>query len=222
MIRDELGGSPALAGSHIFVAVDDGTATLYGSVLRSAQVELAEQLTLSVPGIVSVAQEMFVGRPAGMGDVDIAAHATRALRHTPFVENVRVTVHDETLTLTGAVDWQYQREAACRAVRDIGSVQTVVNAVSVHSDELMADLESRITADLAGYVSPAEVNISASANSRGQISLSGAVATSAIRVRILELAWAVPGVTAVVDAGLAIDPGIWAASVASSNHECWR
>ena len=222
MIRDELSGSPALAGAHIFVAADDGTATLYGSVPRSAQVELAQQLALSVPGIVSVAQEMFVERPAGTGDVDIAGQATRALRRTPRVENIRVTVHNEMLTLTGEVDWQYEREAACRAVRDIDCVQTVVNAIGVHTDQLMAALESRIAADLAGYVSPAEVNIRASANSRGQITLSGAVATSAIRARVLELAWAVPGVTGVVDVQLAIDPAIWAASATSTEQEVRR
>jgi len=221
MIRDELSGLPALAGSHIFVAVDDGTATLYGSALRSSQVQLAEQLTLSVPGIVSVAQEIFVGRPVGMTDADIAGQATRALRRTPHVDNIRVTVHDETLTLSGNVDWQYQREAACRAVRDIGSVQTVVNAITIRTDELMAELEFRIRADLAGYVSPAEVKVSASANSRGQITLTGAVATSAIRVRVLELAWAVPGVTA-VDAELAIEPTIWAATGISTEQEVGR
>jgi hypothetical protein len=97
-------------------------------------------------------------------------------------------------------------------------VQTVINAISVHTDELMAELESRIAADLAGYVSPAEVNIRASANSRGQITLSGAVATSAIRPRVLELAWAVPGVTGVVDVQLTIDPAIWASPSTSAKQ----
>ena len=74
----------------------------------------------NVPGIVAVAQEMFIGRRPGMTDADIAAQAVQALRHTARVDGVRVTVHDQTLTLTGEVDWPYEREAACRAVNDIG------------------------------------------------------------------------------------------------------
>jgi osmotically-inducible protein OsmY len=197
VVRHDLTDAAALRGTRIFVAVDRGAATLYGWVERIAQAELAEKLALTVPGIVAVAQELFVGGLAGMADTDIARQAAHALRHTARVGNVRATVRNEVMTLSGDVDWQYEREAACRAVKDIGNVQIVVNAITVSSDRLIADLEGNVAAALSGYVAARDIVIGISVDGRGVITLDGSLPSAKARLSAEDLCWAVPGVTGV-------------------------
>lgn len=163
-----------------------------------------------------VLAEMFLECPPDPADADIAGQAAQALRNTPNVAGVRVTAHGGVITLTGDVDWLYQRAAAGGAVSHVGQGRTVVNAITVHTDRLMAELECGVTTALAGYVSPADVRVSVSADGDGAVELRGAVPTSATRRKVLEMAWAVPGVTAVSAADLAVDPGAAARPVTVS------
>ncbi|MET3806314.1 osmotically-inducible protein OsmY [Nakamurella sp. UYEF19] len=130
-----LKAEPLLVGDRIFVTVDGGAATLYGRVHSDAEAELAEDISLGVEGIVAVAQSMFVSRRARGADSDIARTAAQGLRRAPDVPaDVSATVRDRVLTLTGTVDSQYQRAAACRAVGDIEDAHVVVNAITIRSD----------------------------------------------------------------------------------------
>ncbi|QNK80525.1 BON domain-containing protein [Nakamurella sp. PAMC28650] len=134
-----LKAEPSLAGDQTFVTVDGGAATLYGRVHSEAEADLAERVALATPGIVAVAQAMFVSRRVRGTDSDIARTAAQGLlRATDVPEGISATVRHHVLTLTGVVDSQFQRAAACRAVRDIEEAQIIVNAITVRSERALS------------------------------------------------------------------------------------
>jgi len=69
--------------------------------------------------VSGVADEIAVQHEFGAStDADIAREAAAAFDRTVVVPTraVMATVHEHVITLTGSVDWQYQRDEARRAV----------------------------------------------------------------------------------------------------------
>ena len=59
-------------------------------------------------------------------------------------ESVQAVVHNGHVTLTGKVDWLYQKESAEKAVRHIRGVRGVSNHISVKSRAAVRDVRHRI------------------------------------------------------------------------------
>ena len=121
--------------SQIGVTAKDGVVTLTGMVLTLSQKYAAEEVAKRVYGVRGVADDIEV-RPAGGGvrtDADIAKAALDTLRWDSMVpdDKIKVTVEKGWVTLEGAVDWNYQREAAGRAVRYLSGVRGLSNLISV-------------------------------------------------------------------------------------------
>ncbi len=199
LVRDHLASQPSLAGTQIFVAVERGAVTLFGWVQRRAQAQRAESVALGIDGIVAAAEELFVGPPAGMTDTDIARQAAHALRRTAKVERVRATVHHRVLTLSGEVDWQYESEAACRAVKDVSRAEVVVNDMNIRTASIVDTLNTALRTVLADSVARPPATVIAEADSRGVITISGSVDTERDRSMVTQLCWDLAGVTGVVD-----------------------
>jgi hypothetical protein len=83
-------------------------------------------------------------------DTDIAraaANAPEANVHVP-ADQIDVTVNNGKSTLTGAVDWAYERDAAANTVRFLKSVRDVIILVTVRQPtvsvlEVEAGIEGR-------------------------------------------------------------------------------
>jgi len=69
-------------------------------------------------------------------DQAVAHEAKDALQWNVVIPQGRVTVHiaDGWLTLKGVLDWQYQKEAAVRAVRHLAGVKGVTNRIILRPD----------------------------------------------------------------------------------------
>ncbi len=199
LVRNELVGQQSLGGTQIFVAVDHGAATLFGWVQRRSQAQRAESAALRVDGIVAVAEELFIGPPAGMTDTDIAKQAAHALLRTARVEGVRATVRNRVMTLSGDVDWPYESDAACRAVKDIGRTEVIINEMNVRSPSMMAELNATLRTALSDAAGRQRNSVTADADSQGVITVAGTVGTEEDRSTVQQTCWAVAGVTEVVD-----------------------
>ena len=199
IVREALNQQPSLRGTQIFVAVEREAVTLFGWVQERAQAQRAESVALGVDGIVAAAEELFIGPPAGMTDADIARQAAHALLRTARVGRVRVTVHDRVMTLSGDVDWEYESEAACRAVKDIARTEVIVNNVDIRSSGVVAALNAAIRGALPESTGAAPVAVTARGDSRGVITLSGVVGTAVDRSTVKQMCWDLAGVTGVVD-----------------------
>src|SRR3954469_18432161 len=134
-VLHELAWEPSVNAAHIGVSVKDGVVTLTGHVPAYAEKYAAERAAKRVEGVRAVANELDVKLPEGSRrtDEDIAAAAVNALRWNILVpaDNIKVTVSKGLVTLEGEVNWQFQRAAADRAVRDLPGVVGVSNYIVV-------------------------------------------------------------------------------------------
>jgi osmotically-inducible protein OsmY len=200
-VIDELNFEPSVDAADIGVAVEDGIATLTGHVPTYAQKDMAEQVALRVKGVKGVAQEIEV-RPVGTGqaaDDQIAKRAVDTIGWNSSIPAgaVQVKVQKGWVTLTGEVDWQYQRSAAADAVRALGGVLGVSNEIEIRPHPHMTDIKRRIEDALkrAAEVEAKSIGVEVIG---GRVTLKGTVKTWAERSAAEKAAWSAPGVQTVV------------------------
>ena len=207
-VEDALGFEPSFDAADIGVSVDEGIVTLRGDVATYTAKSNAERVALRVYGVKAVANDITVRLPGEFErtDADIAQAAVNALQWNTMVplKKVLVSVSRGWVTLTGTLDWQFQKEAAARAVRDLTGVRGVNNEISLRPHVKTADVRDKIE---AAFRRSAEIDarrIIVSAQD-GKVMLSGNVRSWAERQEAERAAWAAPGVTQ-VDDRLSITP----------------
>ena len=118
-----------VAEKEIAVAVKDGVVTLGGFVQSYAQKRAAENAVARVAGVRAIAEDIQVKLPTSRmrSDSEIAHAAINALKWDTEVpdELLKVKVENGWITLEGAVDFFYQKNAADRAVRFLTGVKGV-------------------------------------------------------------------------------------------------
>ncbi|MBA3742563.1 BON domain-containing protein [Sporichthya sp.] len=121
---------------HIGVAVTAGVVTLTGRVDSYRERYSAEQAVLGVRGVTAVAEEISVRGTPESDDTTIARTANRTLAEAFDVPegSIQVLVKNQVVTLNGSLRWQYQRQAAERAIGCIPGVHGIHNNVSVAED----------------------------------------------------------------------------------------
>jgi osmotically-inducible protein OsmY len=207
-VQNALDWEPSVDPSDIGVAVDEGVVTLRGNVRSYTEKMAAERMALHVYGAKGLANELTVRLPNGFtrSDTEIAQAAVAALQWNTMVpaDRVTVTVSEGWLTLNGTLDWQYQRDAAARAVRDLHGVIGVSNGIVVQSHASAIDVRDKIEAAFKRSAEMDARRVSVTATD-GKVILSGNVHSWAERREAERAAWAAPGVKQ-VDDRLAIVP----------------
>jgi osmotically-inducible protein OsmY len=200
--QNALDWEPSIDAADIGVAVEGGVVTLHGKVASYAQKMTAERVTLRVYGVKAVANELAVHLPTDFTrtDADIAQAALNALRWNSLVpaDKIAVVVTNGWVRLDGKVDWQYQRDVAVRAVRDLLGVKGVSNNITVTPRAKSADVREKIE---AAFKRSAEIDARRTSvvAEDGKVILSGNVHSWAERLEAERAAWAAPGVKLVDD-----------------------
>lgn len=141
----QLEWDPEVDASAIGVAASGGAITLTGFIDGYAGKLAAERAAKRVRGVRAVANDIAVRLRLDRTDADIAADVTRALELSSTIPpSVQATVHDRHVTLTGTVDWPYQKRDAVKAVRHIRGVRGVVDHVTIVSRAAERDVGGRI------------------------------------------------------------------------------
>jgi VCBS repeat-containing protein len=145
-VMQQLDWDPAVEAAGIGVTAHNGAVTLTGAINSYAGKLAAERAAKRVYGVRAVANDLDVKLIAGRTDADIAADAATMLRlHDEVPETVQAAVHHGHVTLTGTVDWHYQRLQALKAVRHIRGVRHVIDKMTVVPKTAGHDLHKRIT-----------------------------------------------------------------------------
>lgn len=128
----QLEWDPEVDASAIGVAAQGGAVTLTGYINSYAGKLGAERAAKRVRGVRVVANEIVVRLRVERTDADVAADVVRVLAlHGTVPSSVQATVHEGHVTLTGTVEWAYQKRDAGQAVQHVRGVREVINRVSV-------------------------------------------------------------------------------------------
>ncbi|MBE9638783.1 BON domain-containing protein [Salipiger mangrovisoli] len=201
-VVDALEFDPSLDAANIGVAVEDGTVTLTGHVRTLMEKRTAERIVKRVKGVRAIAEEIEV-RPIGAhltADDEIAQRAVNLLRWSSSVpkDTIMIKVESGVVTLTGKVHWQHEKNAAERAIQVMSGVKSVSNLIEIVPAVSASDVRQRIESALRRDAELEAKRIKVHVSDR-QVTLEGKVRNFAERDAARRAAWAVPGVTSVVD-----------------------
>lgn len=199
----ELKWAPDVRETDVGVIVKDGVVTLTGHLPSFGEKLAAERAVARVHGVKALAVEITVNLPSSSKrtDADIAAAAQRVLAWSSLIpkDAVHVKVEQGRVTLSGEVEWEYQRSLAFSAVHNLLGVVSVANDVMVKPRVTMASVEQSIRDALARQAEREAKGIDIHVDGT-QVTLRGKVHSWAERQAAIGAAWSAPGVASVVNA----------------------
>jgi osmotically-inducible protein OsmY len=198
----ELNWEPSVNPADIGVEVKDGVVTLSGHVSSYSEKWNAERAAQRVSGVMALAVEMDVNLFgwSKRTDADIAGSVENVLQWTTLMprDTVKVKVEDGWVTLSGEVDWEYQRQTAHDAIRPLMGVTGVSNDIKIKSKVSSALVKSDIEAALKRRAATDAGNISVEVKGN-DVTLTGKVHSWSERELATNSAWCTPGVNKVKD-----------------------
>lgn len=201
LVQDELNWEPQVDAAEIGVAVSHGIVTLTGHVPYYSQKLAAENAVKRVKGVRGLAEELEV-RVAAAPDSDeaIAARVAAMIEWDVTVPKgvVQVKVEDGVVTLSGEVNWQFQRINAEDGIRKLKGVRYVYNTIAVKAHPQPLDIKRRIEDALDRQAELDAKRISVIVDG-DKVRLEGKVKAWFERQLVEQAAWAAPGVRSVDD-----------------------
>jgi osmotically-inducible protein OsmY len=200
-IEDELRWDPKVATAQVKVRVANGAVSLLGTVETYAQMWAVEDATKRVSGVRAIAQELTVRvlKEHVRNDSQIAVEAQRALTwDARDPKTVTATVEQGLVRLDGQVTWDFQRNAAERAVGNLAGVVGIFNAITLEPHSGAARVREQVKAalDRRGTADAKSIRVETFGST---VTLSGNAAHWQSIEYAANAAWKVPGVTEVVD-----------------------
>ncbi|MGA9335610.1 MAG: BON domain-containing protein [Rudaea sp.] len=201
-VMEELKWEPAIEAAAIGVEVRDGVVTLAGHVESHAQKWAAEHAAQRVAGVKGVVEEIDVVLPgtSQRNDADLAQTVRNVLDWNVSVPSdaIKVLIQHGWVTLSGEVDWEYQRKAAVDAVFHLVGVVGVNNHIELRHKPLVRDIKKQIEAALQRHAHLDAKRISVTIDD-GNVTLNGSVGSWSERAAACNAVWAAPGVRNVID-----------------------
>jgi osmotically-inducible protein OsmY len=197
----ELDWEPMVTSAHIGVTANNGVITLAGHVGSFMEKHAAETAASRVKGVRAIAENIEV-RPAGdmrRTDDQIAGAAVEAFSWDVSIpkDRIKVKVEKGWLTVTGDVDWHYQKDAIDHDVRRLFGVAGVSNQIAIKPRVRPSDIHEKImTALHRSWFDPAHISVSVEG---GVVQLDGSVRSWHERQLAETAAWGAPGITHVQD-----------------------
>jgi osmotically-inducible protein OsmY len=199
-ILSSLDWEPGIDAARIGVTVENGTAILQGMVHSAFERNSAERVASHVYGVVAVINGLGVNPPEGSRRTDdelteAVANALACDSTVPF-RVLEVKASDGWVTLTGAVEWQFQRAAAQIAAERVDGVKGVNNHIVLTPRVSSTDLKARIESAFkrSAVIDAARVKTETHDST---VVLTGSVRSLSERTEAENAAWNAPGVTRV-------------------------
>ena len=201
-VSEELKWEPSVNATQIGVEVKDGVVTLAGHVDSYAEKWNAETAAQRVSGVKALAVEMDVKLPgySARTDGDIGRSAEHALSWTSYLpkDAIKIMVERGFVTLTGEVEWEYQRNVAAMTIRHLMGVTGVSNQIRIKATASAALVKEGIEAAIKRRAATDAKEISVSVKG-SDVTLKGHVHSWSERELATNAAWGAKGVHKVFD-----------------------
>lgn len=198
----ELAWEPSIHSEEIGVEVKGGVVTLAGHVGTYSEKLEAERAAMRVVGVKALAVEIDVRLEGSNArtDGDIARTVENVLQWSTYLteDSVKIKVENGWVTLSGEVNWEYQRKAAVDAVRYLMGVKGVSDLIAIKPTVSAPLVKADIEAALKRRAQQDSNSIKVSVNG-GDVTLSGSVHNWSEREFVAQTAWRTPGVRSVIN-----------------------
>jgi len=201
-IEEELAWDPAVNEVEIGVEVTDGVVTLSGHLRNYGQKYAAGRAAQRVSGVKGLAVEIDVRVPgeSAHSDTDLARAALQILEWNSQVPKNKICVMVENgwLTLSGQVDYQFQRFAAEKGLRHLDGAVGMMNNITIKPATVDKDIKEKIEAALQrrAHLETQAIQVKVEDS---EITLTGTVPSLPERNAAIAAATHAPGVTRVID-----------------------
>lgn len=210
---EELEWTPELDASRLTVWAASSVVTVSGTVRSYSELTAVGHAMRRVRGVSSAIIRVVVDPAASQGatDGDLRRIVERALTWAPAVPGtVKSQVRHGHIVLTGAVDWDFQRRAAQRAVEDLRGVRSLDNRITLSRRIRVETAEQRLASAMLRNPRLDARHVTVTIVENTAI-LTGHVATLAEKKQAGLATWVCPEVTQ-IENRLAVrpdSPGFW-------------
>ncbi|WP_028642184.1 BON domain-containing protein [Novosphingobium acidiphilum] len=198
---------PSVNAAHIGVTASQGIVTLTGIAPDYLSKIAAERAAMRVRGVKAVVLDVTVVLP-DTTNADDQAIARAALDRLAWEINVpgdviQVEVEHGWITLTGTVEWYFQKDAAQSAVHGLRGVIGVTNQIVLKPHVNLRDISHDIGKALhRSWFDPSTIKVTADG---GKVTLRGTVHTLADKWKASTTAWGSPGITEIENDLVVVD-----------------
>jgi len=136
-VMEKLKFEPRLDESNITISIqgNNDIVVLDGTVRSFTEKLAAEKAIKSLANVRTIANEIEVDLSIGYHktDVEIAKEVTNALKNNTItaLQNIQSVVKNGIVTLTGDVDWYYQKSTAFNAIDKLFGIKSIINNIAV-------------------------------------------------------------------------------------------
>lgn len=200
-ILEELKWNPEVKETDIGVIVKDGAVTLTGTVPVYLHKKALERCVKRIPGVRAVNDDVLVRLPEEMrgSDADIANRIAHIFEwHSGISEKIKADVNEGCVTLSGSVDWSYQRDYALHQVEALKGVKYVLNLITIRKRVAAPDVIKQIMRSLHRHATFEVERLSVSIVD-GTATLNGSVDTFFEKEMIKNAVYSMPGIVHVED-----------------------
>ena len=201
-VDQELLWDPALDARNVTATVLNRIVTLEGSVNSCAQKLALQKAVQRVAGSRAVVLDVVVRAPSPLrhSDEDLAAALVSALQWQEGLprDAIRAVVEHGCVTLTGEVEYGFQRQMAETLVTRMRGVVGVANQIEVRANPVAADISKQIADALQRRSRHKSEGVSVDVRD-GVVRLTGVVDSLLDKRVACGVAWGTKGVRWVVD-----------------------
>jgi osmotically-inducible protein OsmY len=199
-VQNAIKWEPLLHAAEIGVTAIDGVVTLTGTVDSYAKKYEAEEAAKKVYGLKALVEKIEIKFSSTWkkDDTEIATEILNVLKsewEIPY-DDIIVKVENGWVRLDGEVQWNYQREAAKKVLKQLSGVLGVTNDIKLSAETHDAiekkDIQDALTRNWS--ISEQDIDVKVLGN---KVTLNGTVDSYYQRDEAGRIAWNAPGVISV-------------------------